>query len=103
MEYIRIEYKDRTKEVKEFETKEDMGMWVVENLANVKDIRHEDMTMKIRINTKDGKEIVRKLYDNKASILENIATMIDDIKLEEERIRSINIITPTVGIYKNDR
>jgi hypothetical protein len=103
MEYIRVEYKDRTKEVKEFQTKEEMGMWVADNLIDTKDIRYEDMVVKIRINTKDRKTIVRKLHDDKASILENIAMMIDDVKLEEERIEQITIIEPTVGVYKNDR
>jgi hypothetical protein len=50
MEYIRIEYKNRKKEILEFESKEDLGRWVVENLENVKDLKTEDMAMKIRIN-----------------------------------------------------
>jgi hypothetical protein len=50
MEYIRIEYKDRKKEILEFESKEDLGRWVVENLENVKDLKTEDMAIKIRIN-----------------------------------------------------
>lgn len=100
MEYIRIEYKDRVKEIKEFASKKDLGIWVAENLADVKEVRPEDMSKKIRINTKDGKEIVRKFYDEKASVLENIATMVDDIKLEEERIGQITIIEPTVGVFK---
>lgn len=100
MEYIRIEYRDRVKEILEFISKEELGEWVVENFDNIKDLKPEDMARKIRINTKDGKEIVRKLYDDKASILENIATMIDDIKLEEERIGQITIIEPTVGVFK---
>ncbi|GAA0768662.1 hypothetical protein GCM10008908_09280 [Clostridium subterminale] len=100
MEYIRIEYKDRVKEIKEFKTKEEMGMWIADILIDTKEIRYEDMSKKIRINTKDGKEIVRKLYDDKASILENIATMIDDIKLEEDRISVITIIEPRVGVFK---
>lgn len=100
MEYIRIEYKDRVKEIKEFASKKDLGIWVAENLADVKEVRPEDMSKKIRINTKDGKEIVRKFYDEKASVLENIATMVDDIKLEEERIGQITIIEPRVGVFK---
>lgn len=100
MEYIRIEYKDRTKEIREFASKEEMGMWIADILIDTKEIRYEDMSKKIRINTKDGKEIVRKLYDDKASILENIATMIDDIKLEEDRISVITIIEPRVGVFK---
>ncbi len=100
MEYIRVEYRDRVKEIKEFASKEEMGMWVADNLIDTKEIRYEDMSKKIRINTRDGKEIVRKLYDDKASILENIATMIDDIKLEEERIGQITIIEPSVGVFK---
>lgn len=100
MEYLRVEYKDRVKEIKEFASKEELGKWVAENLDNVKEFRTEDMAIRIRINTKDGKEIVRKLYDGKASILENIATMIDDIKLEEDRISVITIIEPSVGVFK---
>jgi len=100
MEHLRIEYKDRVKEIKEFTSKEELGKWVSENLANIKDLKPEDMTMKIRFNTKDGKEIVRRIYDKNASVLENIAMMIDDIKLEEERIGQITIIEPTVGVFK---
>lgn len=102
MEYIRIEYKDRTKEVKEFKTKEEMGMWVAENLVDVKDVRYEDMAMKIRFNTKDGKEITKKAYAD-LTVFENIAKIADEIELVEERIRTINIITPTVGVYRNGR
>ncbi|WP_346879008.1 hypothetical protein [Clostridium sp. UBA7791] len=100
MEYIRIEYRDRVKEILEFISKEELGKWVVENFDNIKDLKPEDMARKIRINTSDGKEIVRKLYDEKASVLENIAMMVDDIKLEEERIGQITIIEPRVGVFK---
>lgn len=102
MEYIRVEYRDRVKEIKEFASKEEMGMWVADNLADVKDVRHEDMAMKIRFNTKDGKEITRKAYAD-LTVFENIAKIADEIELVEERIRTINIITPTVGVYRNDR
>lgn len=100
MEYIRIEYKDRVKEILEFISKEEMGKWVVENFDNIKDLKPEDMARKIRINTSDSKEIVRKFYDDNASVLENIAMMIDDIKLEEERISTITIIEPRIGVFK---
>ncbi len=100
MENIRVEYKDRVKEILEFKNKEDLGIWVAENLVNVRDVRHEDMSMKLRINTKDGKEIVRKFYDDNASVLENVAMMVDDISLEEKRISQITIIEPRVGVFK---
>lgn len=104
MEYIRIEYKDRSREIKEFKSKEELGKWIAENIAEVKEIKTEDMSKKIRINTTDGKEIVRKLYDDKASVLENIAMMVDDVKLEEERISKITIIIPAVGrIYEKSK
>jgi len=100
MEYLRVEYKDRVKEILEFISKEELGKWVSENLDNVKEFRTEDMAIRIRINTKDSKEIVRRFYDEKASVLENIAMMVDDVKLEEERIGQITIIEPTVGVFK---
>jgi hypothetical protein len=100
MEYIRVEYKDRVKEIKEFISKEELGVWVAENIVNIKDLKPEDMFMKLRINTKDGKEIVRKFYDDNASVLENMAMMVDDISLEEKRISQITIIEPRVGVFK---
>ncbi|WP_346886462.1 hypothetical protein [Clostridium sp. UBA4395] len=100
MEYIRIIYKDKSREIKEFTTKEEMGLWIVDNMDTIENVKREDMSTKIKIKTKDGKEMTRNIKDEKASILENIATMCDDIQLEEERIRSINIITPSIGKWK---
>lgn len=99
MEYIRIEYVDKTKEIKEFKNCSDLGKWVGQNILDITDLKPEDMTKKLRINTTDGKEIVRSMDEN-ISVLENIASIVDGVKLEEERISKITVMTPRVGVFK---
>lgn len=99
MEYIRIEYCDKTKEIKAFNNTKDLGKWVADNMNQIIYLKPEDMSKKIKINTTDGKEIVRPIDEN-LGVLENLANMVDSVKLEEERISKITILEPRVGVFK---
>lgn len=98
MEYLRLTYKNNVNEIKAFNDAYALGKWLGENLKDIKDFRPEDMSTKIKIHTIDNKDIIRNFKDD-MSLLENIAKIVDDVKLEEERIGIIQVIKPSVGVF----
>lgn len=99
MIYIKVEFKDSSKEIIGFESKEDLGIYMAENIDRIYQTKVEDMTEKIRITTIEGKNIIRPCLDG-MGVLENMARIVDEIELEEDRISQITVIRPRVGKMK---
>ncbi|MEG1142003.1 MAG: hypothetical protein RSE41_06120 [Clostridia bacterium] len=97
---VKINY--RNNEVKEmnFDTKEDMGKYISDNVGNIKDFRIlNDGRIQIKIETTDGKKIYRPIDED--DLLEGLCNMIESVKLEQERIKTVHIIRPK-KVVNND-
>lgn len=88
---IRVIYVNSKEEILRFNDNEAMGKFIAENADKILNIKKLDNRRKIRITTKDSKRIIRSICDD-MSITEGVAYVIDLVNLEEDRIRSIDIL-----------
>jgi len=88
---LRVTYLNSKEEILRFNHNKAVGEYISENVGNLLNIRKLDNRRKIRIITKDNRKIIRA-FDDDMTITEGICYVIDLIKLEEDRIKSIDIL-----------
>ncbi|GEM_PF-1841034 len=97
---VKINYRNDGFKEMNFDTKEDMGLYISDNVGNIKDFRIlNDGRTQIKIETTDGKNIYRPIDED--DLLEGLCNMIESVKLEQERIKTIHIIRPK-KVVSND-
>lgn len=94
---VKINFRENKSEELEFNSKEEMSTYIADNLYKIRDIKIlNDGRLMIKFETTDGKNIIRVVKDETMTRTEMIAWAIEEINLEEERIKSINFILPKV-------
>jgi len=94
---VQIKYRNDKFKGMYFDNKEDMGKYItdniIDNIDNIKEFKilNDDRTQ-IKIETIDGKNIYRPIDED--DLLEGLCNMIESVKLEQERIKTIHIIRP---------
>ena len=88
---IRVTYLNSKEEVLRFVDNDAVAKYIGANVDKILNIKKLDNRRKIRIITKDNKRILRAIDDD-MSITEGVAYVVDLVNLEEDRIRSIDIL-----------
>lgn len=97
---VKINYRNNETKEMNFDTKENMGKYIADNVGNIKDFKIlNDGRTQIKIETIDGKNIYRPIDED--DLLEGLCNMIESVKLEQERIKTVHIIRPK-KVVSND-
>ncbi|MDU1413455.1 MAG: hypothetical protein E6929_11645 [Clostridium sp.] len=90
---VNVNIREKGKSTMDFKDKEELAKYISENFLNIKSIDIlNDGRKQIRIRTIEDKRIFRPIGDG--DLLEEIATILENIELEQGRIKSIEIIKP---------